>query len=64
MVMYVAAVARSDSHTFSKPARPSIRLVAGLGVENDAHAGVTVKHRSRVRRDPSQPNLRLRHAAR
>ena len=39
----------------------SIRLLAGLGVEGDAHAGVTVKHRSRVRRDPSQPNLRQVH---
>ena len=38
-----------------------IRLIAGLGVENDVHAGVTVKHRSRVARDPSQPNLRQVH---
>jgi MOSC domain-containing protein YiiM len=57
----VAAVSRSGSHTFSKPAAPMIRLVAGLGVEGDAHAGTTVKHRSRVRRDPSQPNLRQVH---
>jgi MOSC domain-containing protein YiiM len=57
----VAAVSRSGSHTFSKPSTPMIRLVAGLGVEGDAHAGVTVKHRSRVRRDPSQPNLRQVH---
>jgi MOSC domain-containing protein YiiM len=57
----VAAVARSGSHTFSKPAEAVIRLVAGLGVEGDAHAGVLVKHRSRVRRDPSQPNLRQVH---
>jgi MOSC domain-containing protein YiiM len=39
----------------------AIRLLAGLGVEGDAHAGVTVKHRSRVARDPSQPNLRQVH---
>jgi MOSC domain-containing protein YiiM len=45
----------------SKPARASIRLVAGLGVEGDAHAGVTVKHRSRVKRDPTVPNLRQVH---
>ncbi len=45
----------------SKPVRPAITLVKGLGVEGDAHAGVTVKHRSRVRRDPSQPNLRQVH---
>lgn len=45
----------------SKPAELSITLIAGLGVEDDAHAGVTVKHRSRVRQDPSQPNLRQVH---
>lgn len=57
----VVAVSRSASHTFSKPNAASIRLVAGLGVEGDAHAGETVKHRSRVARDPSQPNLRQVH---
>ena len=35
--------------------------VTGLGVEGDAHQGVTVKHRSRVARDPTQPNLRQVH---
>jgi hypothetical protein len=57
----VTAVARSATHTLSKPEAQSIRLVAGLGVEGDAHLGVTVKHRSRVARDPSQPNLRQVH---
>jgi MOSC domain-containing protein YiiM len=57
----VVAVSLDRGHHFSK--RPSlvIRLVAGLGVEGDAHSGVTVKHRSRVRRDPTQPNLRQVH---
>jgi MOSC domain-containing protein YiiM len=59
--MIVIAVSQSRSHTFSKPNALGIRLVAGLGVEGDAHAGVTVKHRSRVRRDPTQPNLRQVH---
>jgi MOSC domain-containing protein YiiM len=45
----------------SKPTDDAIRLVAGLGVEGDAHQGVTVKHRSRVRADPTQPNLRQVH---
>jgi MOSC domain-containing protein YiiM len=45
----------------SKPVRSSIRLIEGLGVEGDAHAGRTVKHRSRVARDPNQPNLRQVH---
>ncbi|MEJ7686098.1 MAG: MOSC domain-containing protein [Variovorax sp.] len=48
-------------HSFSKFAEPAIRLVAGLGVQGDAHAGTTVKHRSRVARDPSAPNLRQAH---
>ena len=57
----VLAVHRSSSHSFSKFAEDSIELVAGLGVRGDAHAGATVKHRSRVARDPSQPNLRQVH---
>lgn len=57
----VLAVSTSRDHTFSKTNRTGITLLAGLGVEGDAHAGVTVKHRSRVARDPSQPNLRQVH---
>ena len=57
----VVAVCRSPEHTLSKPTQTSIHLQAGLGVEGDAHAGTTVKHRSRVRADPSQPNLRQLH---
>ena len=58
----VLAVARSAEHGFSKRVEPEgIRLVAGLGVEGDAHCGATVKHRSRVARDPRQPNLRQVH---
>src|SRR5262249_11823141 len=58
---HVLAVHRSASHNFSKRPVLSIRLIAGLGVEGDAHAGETVKHRSRVARDPTQPNLRQVH---
>lgn len=57
----VKAVCRSPIHTFSKPVAERIVLVEGLGVEGDAHAGKTIKHRSRVRQDPSQPNLRQVH---
>jgi MOSC domain-containing protein YiiM len=57
----VTAVSRSATHTMSKPNQECIRLLTGLGVEGDAHMGVTVKHRSRVARDPSQPNLRQVH---
>ena len=55
------AVHRSSSHSFSKVEEDSIRLVEGLGVDGDAHAGETVQHRSRVARDPSAPNLRQVH---
>jgi MOSC domain-containing protein YiiM len=57
----VAAVSSSPSHTFGKTPRASIRLVAGLGVDGDAHAGETVQHRSRLRRTPGAPNLRQVH---
>ena len=55
------AVAAGRTHAFSKPIAPQIALLAGLGVAGDAHNGVTVKHRSRVARDPTQPNLRQVH---
>lgn len=57
----VEAVHKSESHAFKKYKQQSIRLLAGLGVEGDAHMGVTVKHRSRVAVDPNQPNLRQVH---
>src|SRR3954470_14144979 len=57
----VLAVHRSAGHSFSKYAEDAITLVPGLGVAGDAHAGATVQHRSRVRRDPSAPNLRQVH---
>jgi len=57
----VVAVSRSAKHTMSKPNEEGIRLLEGLGVDGDAHQGATVKHRSRVKRDASQPNLRQVH---
>jgi MOSC domain-containing protein YiiM len=57
----VLAVSSSPTHTMRKTNQASIRLLTGLGVEDDAHQGITVKHRSRVARDPSQPNLRQVH---
>jgi MOSC domain-containing protein YiiM len=61
MTAKVLAVHLSPTHSFSKQAVSSVRLVAGVGVEGDAHSGITVKHRSRVARDPAQPNLRQVH---
>ncbi|MFJ2260665.1 MOSC domain-containing protein [Streptomyces sp. NPDC087844] len=57
----VAAVSSKGTYSFSKPNRESITLLAGLGVEGDVHAGVTVRHRFRMRKDASQPNLRQVH---
>lgn len=57
----VVGLATDDAHRFSKTPRERVRLLAGLGVEGDAHAGVKAQHRSRVRQDPDQPNLRQVH---
>jgi MOSC domain-containing protein YiiM len=57
----VIAVAKDEGHNFSKRIVPEINIVAGLGVDGDTHQGVKVKHRSRVKADPTQPNLRQVH---
>lgn len=57
----VTTVSSNGEYSFTKPNRESITLLAGLGVEGDIHAGVTVKHRSRIAQDPTQPNLRQVH---
>jgi MOSC domain-containing protein YiiM len=61
MIGLVTAVSCNGEHTFSKPNVAAIRLVVGLGVEGDAHLGVKVQHRSHVRKNPDQPNLRQVH---
>jgi MOSC domain-containing protein YiiM len=61
MAGIVAAVSRSPTHSLTKPNADSIRLVAGLGVDGDAHQGATVKHRSRIARFGGTPNLRQVH---
>lgn len=57
----IVAVARSSDHHFAKQVRDTITLLAGLGVEGDAHCGRTVQHRSRLNRTPEAPNLRQVH---
>lgn len=57
----VVAVSRSGVCDFSRPIEYGIDLIDGHGVDGDAHAGVTVQHRSRVVGDPTQPNLRQVH---
>jgi MOSC domain-containing protein YiiM len=61
MAALVISVHSKDTHAFSKDALAYISIVAGQGVEGDAHSGVTVQHRSRVAKDPTQPNLRQVH---
>lgn len=58
---HVVAVHRKSNHSFSKDSAGAIELVVGSGVAGDAHFGTTVKHRSRVAKDPTQPNLRQVH---
>lgn len=57
----ITAVSLSPRHTFSKHTAEQITLLEGLGVEGDAHCGITVKHRSDVARDPTRLNLRQVH---
>ena len=58
---HVVAVSSSPEHGFSKQTCDAIDLIEGFGVAEDAHGGRTVQHRSRVRADPTQPNLRQIH---
>lgn len=57
----VVAVHRSGEHSFSKLRVDGVTLIAGMGVDGDAHHGARVQHRSRVKIDPDQPNLRQVH---
>jgi MOSC domain-containing protein YiiM len=61
MTGIVTAVSLSPTHTLTKTTAETIRLVAGLGVEGDAHQGKTVQHRSRIERFGGTPNLRQVH---
>ncbi|MCG8328000.1 MAG: MOSC domain-containing protein [Chitinophagales bacterium] len=57
----VKSLSKSKGHTFNKYNCDQLTLLKGLGVEGDAHMGEKVKHRSRVAKDPNQPNLRQVH---
>ncbi len=57
----VTAVSRNEGYSFSKPNRDSIRLLTGLGVEGDVHAGETIRHQFRMTYEPDLPNLRQVH---
>ena len=59
--MQIIAVSKKRSHGIAKVNVDSISLIAGHGVEGDAHHGTTVQHRSRVAQNPDQPNLRQVH---
>jgi hypothetical protein len=61
VMAHVSSVAARNGHSLGKYVRDTIMLIAGQGVEGDAHCGTTVKHRSRVAKDPTQPNLRQVH---
>ncbi|WP_374337934.1 MOSC domain-containing protein [Leeia sp.] len=57
----ISSLSRCPTHQFSKQTETQLTLLAGLGVEGDAHCGEKVKHRSRVAANPDQPNLRQVH---
>jgi MOSC domain-containing protein YiiM len=59
--MKVVSLAKDAHHRFSKQSCHSLSFVEGKGIEGDAHFGKTVQHRSRVKADPTQPNLRQVH---
>ena len=61
MEQIVIAVSCSAKHTFSKTNQPAIKLLAGIGVEGDAHSGRRVKHRYLVNKNAEKPNLRQVH---
>ena len=61
MIGKVIAVSVSSNHSFQKFKQDSIKLISGIGIEGDTHAGKTVQHRSRVAKDPTQPNLKQVH---
>ncbi len=61
MTATVIAVASDSGHNFTKPLRSFITLIAGLGVEGDAHAGTTVQHLHDKKKNPAAPNLRQVH---
>lgn len=53
----ILAVSHSEQHGFSKSPQPFVRLIAGEGVEGDAHRGATTQHLYLKRKDPTKPNL-------
>ena len=61
MTASIVSVCRDSGHRFSKQPQFEICLLEGLGVEGDAHAGITVQHLSRIAKNPDQPNLRQVH---
>ena len=58
---FVNAVSSKDTHSFSKEKRDEIELIKNFGINGDAHSGKYVKHRSRVKKNPMQLNLRQVH---
>lgn len=57
----IESLHRNAEHTFTKGSVPEFVLIAGIGVEGDAHAGATTQHLSRQKKDPNRPNLRQVH---
>ncbi|MFG1497181.1 MOSC domain-containing protein [Saccharospirillum sp. HFRX-1] len=59
--MRVVSLSKDDQHRFSKQRVDELTFIAGEGIVGDAHSGDKVQHRSRVKANPDQPNLRQVH---
>lgn len=57
----ILSLSRDGAHRFSKGAADRLTLIAGIGVEDDAHAGRLVQHLARMAKEPHAPNLRQVH---
>jgi MOSC domain-containing protein YiiM len=57
----IIGLSRDSEHNFSKPPVEQLTLLAGLGIEGDAHLGRTVQHRYDKWKNPDAPNLRQVH---
>ncbi|WLQ11350.1 MOSC domain-containing protein [Hahella aquimaris] len=57
----VLSVSKNAEHRFSKAQVPTIHLIAGEGVDGDAHRGAMVKHIHLAKKDAESPNLRQVH---
>lgn len=57
----ILGLAKDSEHRFSKQPADRLTLIAGIGVEGDAHAGRLVQHLYDKQKNPNVANLRQVH---